>query len=134
MTRFSKDRTTTIPLNERPDLDDKDEVVELVHMIDFARNNRGLHEQLWQLHAHGPLWDGDVISKGDRTALLKIGACEKVCVKGEDGYNACTYFGQSLLRIYDWFYGPLANVSPKAKSAPPKSLNDILVGGRVRVG
>jgi hypothetical protein len=104
---FGKDRTTTIPLNERPDLNDKDELVELVHMIDFARNNKRLHEQLWQLHATGPLWDGDVISKTDRNELLQIGACGKVCVKGEDGFNACTYFGRSLLHVFDWLYGKL---------------------------
>lgn len=107
MGHFGKDRTTSIPLNERPDLDDKDEVVELVHMIDFAKQNRMLHEQLWQLHSRGPLWDGDVISKSDRDELLRIGACAKVCVKGEDGFNACTYFGRSLLRIFDWLHGPL---------------------------
>ena len=104
---FDKDRTTTIRHHERPDIDDKNELVELVHMIDFAKHNRGLHEQLSQLHIHGPCWDGDVISKGDRSALLDIGACAKVCVKGEDGFNACTYFGRELLQIFDWLHGPL---------------------------
>lgn len=104
---FDSKRQTSIPLNERPHLDDKEELVELIHMIDFAKQNRRLHEQLWQLHANGPLWDGDVISKADRNELLDIGACAKVCVKGQDGYNACTYFGRSLLRIYDWLHGSL---------------------------
>lgn len=104
---FAKDRQTTIPLNERPDLDDKEELVELVHMIDFAKTRRDLHEQLWQLQKFGPCWDGDVISKVDRDELLHIGACAKVCVKGEQGFNACTYFGHSLLQIYDWLHGPL---------------------------
>ena len=102
---FPADRTTTIPLNERPDLDDKEELIELIHMIDFAKRHRTLHEQLYQLHAKGPVWDGDVISKSERSDLLRIGACAKVCVKGEDGFNACTYFGRSLLRVYDWLYG-----------------------------
>jgi len=107
---FAKDRQTSIPMKERPDLSDKDELLALVHMIDFAKQNRRLHEQLYQLHAKGPCWDGDVISKSHRTELLDIGACAKVCVKGEDGFNACTYFGRSLLRIYDWLYGPLPGV------------------------
>lgn len=107
MAGFPSDRETSIPLHERPDLLDHDEVVELVHMIDFAKSNRNLHEQLYQLHAFGPCFDGDVVSKSDRTALLRIGACAKVCVKGEDGYNACSYFGQALLRVYDWLWGPL---------------------------
>lgn len=105
---FEKGRTTTIPMHARPDLDDKDELVELIHMIDFARQHRALREQLWQLHAHGPIWDGDLISKTDRDSLLQIGACAKVCVRGEDGFNACTYFGRSLLRIFDWMQPPLA--------------------------
>lgn len=118
MKNFNKDRTTNIPLNERPDLLDKDEVVELIHMIDFARNNKCLHEQLWQLHAKGPLWDGDVISKTDRNELLRVGACAKVCVKGEDGFNACSYFGRSLLRIFDWLHGPLkCGAHPKTTAA-----------------
>ena len=104
---FREDRQTSIPLNERPELNDRQENIELIHMIDFAKTNRPLHEQLWQLHSQGPLWDGDVVSKSDRDALLDIGACEKICVKGEDGFNACTYFGRSLLSIYDWLYGPL---------------------------
>lgn len=116
MTHFGSNRQTSIPLNERPDLDDKEELVELIHMIDFAKQNRSLHEQLWQLHNVGPLWDGDVISKSDRDELLAIGACAKVCVRGADGYNACTYFGRALLRIYDWMHGPLRALS-KAEGA-----------------
>lgn len=104
---FKDSRQTSIPLNERPDLNDKDELVELIHMVDFAKTRRDLHEQLWQLQRSGPCWDGDVISKVDRDELLSIGACAKVCVKGEQGFNACTYFGHSLLQIFDWLHGPL---------------------------
>ncbi len=105
---FAADRQTSIPMNERIDLLDADERAELIHMIDFAHRRRSLHEQLYQLHSRGPVWDGDVVSKSDRTELLDIGACAKVCVKGEDGFNACTYSGRALLRIYDWLYGPIA--------------------------
>jgi hypothetical protein len=49
-----------------------------------------------------------VVSKNDRDVFLEIGACSKVCVKGEQGYNACTYFGSRLLGIYNWLYGSLA--------------------------
>lgn len=107
MAHFAKDRQTTIPLNERIDLLDDHERVELIHMIDYAVINQRIHEQLYQLHSRGPVWDGDVISKSERSELLDIGACAKVCVKGEDGFNACTYFGRSLLRIFDWLYGPM---------------------------
>ena len=107
MPHFAEDRETTIRHYERPELGDKDELVELVHMIDFAKRNKRLHEQLYQLHAHGPCWDGDVISKSERSELLTIGACAKVCVKGKDGFNACTYFGRRLLHVFDWLYDPM---------------------------
>jgi hypothetical protein len=112
MGNFGKDRQTSLAMFSRPDLFDKNELVDLVHMIDFAKSNRGLHEQLYQLHARGPVWDGDVVSKSQRTELLDIGACAKVCVKGEEGFNACTYFGRSLLRIYEWLYGSLPGTEP----------------------
>jgi len=105
MTKFATDRETTIPHHKRLDLMNYEECVELIHMIDFAIVNKRLHEQLYQLHSRGPCWDGDVICKSDRDALMRIGACAKVCVKGEDGFNACTYFGRALLKIYDWLFG-----------------------------
>ncbi|WP_022729747.1 hypothetical protein [Fodinicurvata sediminis] len=104
--------TTTIPLYERIDLEDKEGLQALIRMIDFARNNKHLHEQLNQLSQQGPLWDGDVICKADRGDLLKIGACVKVCVRGEQGYNACSYYGHELLGIYDWLYGRLGKNLP----------------------
>lgn len=106
--KFAHDRETSIPHCTRVDLMDASEKVELIHMIDFAKVNKGMHEQLYQLHRHGPCWDGDVISKSERDALLRIGACAKVCVKGQDGFNACTYFGRRLLGIFDWMHGPIA--------------------------
>jgi hypothetical protein len=105
---FKNDRETSIPLYERVDLLDAAERDELIHCIDFAKCHQDLHEQLYQLHSRGPVEDGHVISKSDRDALLKIGACVKVCVHGKQGYNACTYFGSRLLRIYDWMHGTLA--------------------------
>ncbi|MEM8973628.1 MAG: hypothetical protein AAGD43_16340 [Pseudomonadota bacterium] len=104
---FAEERNTTIPLNARVDLMDKSEMAELIHSIDFVKVNRKLHEQLYQLHIRGPVWDGDVISKSDRDELLSVGACAKVCVKGEQGFNGCTYFGRHLLHIFDWLYGPM---------------------------
>lgn len=108
--KFAHDRETSIPAYSRVDLLDASEKVELIHMIDFAMSKRGLHEQLYQLHKNGPCWDGDVISKSERDQLLAIGACAKVCVKGQEGFNACTYFGRRLLGIFDWLHGPLEPV------------------------
>lgn len=109
---FTHDRQTSIPMYERPDLLDDGERLELIHMIDFARTYRHHHEALYQLHAKGPVWDGDVISKQHRTDLLDIGACAKVIMKGQEGFNACTYTGRRLLRVYDWLHGPLRGVEP----------------------
>lgn len=104
---FDSDRETTLPMNARVDLMDNSERIELLHMIDFAKTRRDLHEPLYQLVKRGPCWDGDVISKTSRDELLSIGACSKVYVKGEDGFNAGTYFGGYLLKVYDWLYGEM---------------------------
>lgn len=104
---FADDRNTTFPGNARIDLMDNSERSNLLHMIDFAKQRRDLHEPLYQLCMRGPVWDGDVISKSARDDLLDIGACAKVWVAGEDGFNAGTYFGGYLLKVFDWLHGPL---------------------------
>lgn len=48
---------------------------------------------------HGPLWDGDIPSKSGRDSLLDSGFISKVVVKGEEGYNACTYKGARAYRV-----------------------------------
>jgi hypothetical protein len=56
------------------------------------------------LHAafmSGPLHDGDVPSKSCRDTLLSEGFIAKVIVKGNDGFNACTYSGSVLYRILE---------------------------------
>jgi hypothetical protein len=50
---------------------------------------------------HGPLWDGDVPSKKGRDTLLDLGYIEKVIVKGEFGFNACTYSGGTAYKIME---------------------------------
>ena len=50
-------------------------------------------------HSRGPLEDGDVPSKSARDSLLDKGFVAKVIVKGEDGYNACTYKGRLVLSV-----------------------------------
>ena len=54
-----------------------------------------LHESLRQL-VNGPVWDGDVISKHCRDALLSFGLAVRVCFKGEQGHTGATYFGYSV--------------------------------------
>lgn len=50
-------------------------------------------------HSNGPLEDGDVPSKSARDSLLDKGFVAKVIVKGEDGYNACTYKGRLAFSV-----------------------------------
>lgn len=50
-------------------------------------------------YSNGPLEDGDVPSKSARDSLLDKGFVSKVIVKGEDGYNACTYKGRLALSV-----------------------------------
>lgn len=109
---FDDERQTSYPhSNTRIDLMDDWERSELLHMIDYAKINPHLHESLFQLSKNGPCWDGDVISKSCRDELLDIGACSKVLVKGEQGFNACTYFGSYLLSVFDWLHGSLDETS-----------------------
>ena len=49
----------------------------------------------------GPLEDGDVPSKIARDKLVDSGYMAKVVVKGEDGYNACTYKGARAYRLLE---------------------------------
>jgi hypothetical protein len=49
----------------------------------------------------GPLEDGDVPSKASRDALLAEGMITKVVVRGQDGFNACTYRGAAAYRLLE---------------------------------
>lgn len=63
----------------------------------------GLKESLFQLVRYGPIWDGDVISKHCRNVLLELELAVKVCFKGQQGYNAATYRGWSVIKHLDGF-------------------------------
>jgi len=56
-----------------------------------------LKEQLKQLIAN-PVWDGDVISKTARDALLDLNLAVKVCAKGEQGYTAAKPIAYTILK------------------------------------
>jgi len=58
------------------------------------------HAQLKQLF-NGPVWDGDVISKSYRDALLSYGLAIRVCVKSEQGYTGLTYFGGTVTKALE---------------------------------
>ncbi len=50
-------------------------------------------------YERGPLCDGDVPSKVGRDKLTDRGYMAKIVVKGEYGYNACTYKGALAARL-----------------------------------
>ena len=53
-------------------------------------------EQLKQLLFQGPVWDGNVVSKGDRSSLIRWGFATRCCFLGEQGYTAATYLGWTV--------------------------------------
>jgi hypothetical protein len=64
-------------------------------------------ETLQCAYKSGPLWDGDVPCKSARTQLVIDGLMAKVVVKGQDGFNACTYKGQSAIKLLQVMYPPI---------------------------
>ena len=81
-------------------------------------------DTLYGMFEHGPLYDGDVCSKQERDRLLEKGYCSKVVVKGQDGFNACTYKGQRLYRCLKAKY----KIRQECKKANDikEALNDLL--------
>lgn len=61
-------------------------------------NLRGGLKQLINL---GPLHDGDVASKTDRDALVSLGLAAKIIAGGEQGFQAATYTGWTVMTLID---------------------------------
>jgi hypothetical protein len=81
-------------------LETQDEGVYFREVAELAINLSSAGETtLRACHTHGPLEDGDVPSKSGRDDLLNNGFVAKVVVRGEQGYNACTYKGHLALRV-----------------------------------
>lgn len=81
-------------------------------------------DTLYGMLERGPLYDGDVCSKQERDRLLEKGYCAKVVVKGQDGFNACTYKGQRLYRCLESRFKIQREI--KANANIKKALNDLL--------
>jgi hypothetical protein len=47
---------------------------------------------------HGPVEDGDVISKSIRDSLLGMGLLSRACVQGQQGYTVATYTGWDVYK------------------------------------
>ncbi|MDM1282400.1 hypothetical protein HXZ60_02145 [Acinetobacter towneri] len=89
-------------IHSDPSLDSAEEIkanIELIIRVQEMSNCE--RETIKAAFKHGPLYDGDVPSKSSRDALVKDGFIAKVVVKGEDGFNACTYKGRWAYRILE---------------------------------
>lgn len=73
-----------------------DAYFECAHLAACLLEKR-LHEQLTQL-INGPVWDGDICSKANRSELFSLGLAVRVCHKGEQGYTGATYFAHSIIK------------------------------------
>lgn len=88
-------------LHANPEYTPEKEVLEAKKLIgDVLRMSGAEIDTLVALYERGPLYDGDVPSKSGRDALVRSDMAAKVIVRGEDGYNACTYKGACAYRVY----------------------------------
>lgn len=82
------------------DFDSNDSIsdgVKFISKIQELKDNE--KDVLIAIFEYGPLYDGDVPSKSGRDILLCDGFASKVVVKGEEGFNACTYNGARAYRL-----------------------------------
>ena len=83
-------------------LDSPEEIKKNIELIAKVQEmSSGERETIIATFKQGPLYDGDIPSKTSRDALVSDGFISKVIVKGEDGFNACTYKGLRAYRILE---------------------------------
>ncbi|HVJ31647.1 MAG TPA: hypothetical protein VND94_00915 [Terriglobia bacterium] len=58
----------------------------------------GLRDVLGQLVKHGPVYDGDCMSKSGRDTLFDLGLASRAIIKGESGYSVANYHGDMVFR------------------------------------
>ena len=89
-------------IHQQPELSSAEELKHACELIIRVQSmNPGERDTIRAAWKHGPLFDGDVPSKASRDELVKEGFIAKVVVKGQDGYNACTYKGQRVYRLIE---------------------------------
>lgn len=87
-------------LHEDVSLSTKEEIIYACKLIiEVQEMGSGERDCIIASFEHGPLDDGDVPSKSARSSLVERGYMSKVVVKGEEGYNACTYKGAKAYRL-----------------------------------
>lgn len=103
---LSKSKTTLADLlnviHESVELSSANELKEAVKLIvEVQAMNSGMRDCIRAAYLNGPIDDGDVPSKSGRDALLTSGYISKVVVRGEQGFNACTYKGASAYKLIE---------------------------------
>lgn len=68
-------------------------------IISVQSMSSGNREVMRAVYNNGPVCDDDIPSKHSRDQLLAEGLIVKVVVRGEEGYNACTYRGAMAFRL-----------------------------------
>ena len=82
------------------DFDSEKRIAEGVKLINTVQKlSSSAAETLIACFERGPLYDGDVPSKTGRDDLLQFDFISKIVMKGEEGYNACTYLGARAYRL-----------------------------------
>lgn len=95
-------KTILEAIHESPELSTPEELKRACELIIRVQEmNSAERDTLIGAFRQGPLYDGEVPSKSGRDALLSDGFIAKVIVKGEDGFNACTYKGLRAYRILE---------------------------------
>lgn len=93
-------------IHESADTSTPEEVLKACRLIIRVQEMKASEsDTLTGAFKHGPLHDGDVPSKTGRDILVSEGFMAKVVVKGEDGFNACTYRGLMAFRILEALRG-----------------------------
>lgn len=75
--------------------DDGGHYFEIVHAIALIFPASHV-DQLQQL-VKGPVWDGNITSKSNRSDLFDMNLAIRVCCKGEQGYTGATYTAHTLI-------------------------------------
>lgn len=87
-------------IHESIELSSANELKDAIKLIiEVQAMDSGMRDCIRAAYLNGPIDDGDVPSKSGRDALLDYGYISKVVVKGEQGFNACTYKGSSAYKL-----------------------------------
>jgi len=116
-------KATLAAMNIEIDLSTKSEIVHACEAIIAAQSfNACERDTLRAAYKNGPLWDGDLPSKAGRDELVSKGFMERIVVKGEDGYNACTLRGAMVYKAIRTLLAPHSPPVPTNRVQVPPAV------------